>query len=143
MLKIPKISGIRNSSFNKFNIKVENRNDESWNLYMGEYLKEPLGILSGYDQDEFEVDVDVDKNYYFYASFNVVYINFNIVSSHLNEDPPHYTVSVLNQNIIEENHEFDIPWGDNVLAPVSFVDGFDSEWKNSSPIITFGKNRTL
>lgn len=147
MPKLPKIAGVRSVDMTQFTITLLNFDaGDQWNVYQAERFGELARVVSGHTTNEVVIsDLAVTGNFTFLVTLNNAPLPIAIVSEHLDETPPHYTVEATGDSVLTKiNETINLPW---LALPISTtmttVEGALVEWMFSQPLMTFGLNQTL
>ena len=147
MPKLPKIAGTR--SVNKLQFVITLLNFEAgdqWNVYQAERFGDLSKVVNGHTTAEVTIpDLLETGNYTFFVTLNNAPLSVAIISEHLDEIPPHYTVEATDEaSLLQINETVTLPWlAEPILTTMTEVEGAIVEWLFSQPLMTFGKNQTL
>ena len=147
MPKLPKIAGVRSVGMTQFTITLLNFEEgDQWNVYMAERFGDLSKVVDGHTADEVVISsLDEEGNYNFFVTLNNAPLSVAIISEHLSEIPPHYTVEATDgASLLQINETVTLPWlAEPINTTMTVVEGALVEWLFSQPLMTFGKNQTL
>lgn len=119
---------------------------DQWNVYMSERFGDLSKVVDGHETAEVTIpDLLGTGNYTFFVTLNNAPLSVAIISEHLDEIPPHYTVEATGESsLIQINETVTLPWlAEPIETTMTEVEGAIVEWLFSQPLMTFGKNQTL
>lgn len=147
MPKLPKIAGTRSANKLQFVITLLNYEEgDQWNVYMAERFGDLSKVVDGHTEAEVVIpNLSEIGNYIFVVTLNNAPLSVAILSEHLKEMPPYYTVEATGDaSLLKINETVTLPWlTEPIETTMTEVEGAIVEWLFSQPLMTFGKNQTL